>query len=263
MPIPHLIDDPTDEPACPTKFDRYKDYEDLTTLEEFRTAIWNEIADFRQEVRTLHPRSSAPSSSKSENTLTEDFHTEHEPKAASPGPQIIPSDSTTNKSETSSHIPMDNNLVQEPLESTIAPPPIIFGVDADNLPPPVLRDPSTLVATTDPIAPYRRRSSVLQPGFSPHAHARGPSQAQQQSFPPSGQNDSAGEGSYILPARSRATSMMGGQSQLLRTLSTFSIHEKVDSSLNQFLAGQKTTADAPPSSIPGEFVSTDKERPGH
>ncbi|KAF8489324.1 kinase-like domain-containing protein, partial [Gautieria morchelliformis] len=45
--------DPTDEPACPTTFDRYKDYENLTTLEEFRKAIWNEIEDFRQEVRTL------------------------------------------------------------------------------------------------------------------------------------------------------------------------------------------------------------------
>ena len=57
--------------------------------------------------------------------------------------------------------------------------------------------------------------------------------------------------------------MMGGQSQLLRTLSTFSIHEKVDSDLSKLLAGQKTAADAPPSSIPREFVSTDKERPKH
>ncbi|KIJ55660.1 hypothetical protein M422DRAFT_78639, partial [Sphaerobolus stellatus SS14] len=43
--------DPSDEPACPKKFDRYDDYEHLTTIEEFRDAIWKEIHDFRDEVR--------------------------------------------------------------------------------------------------------------------------------------------------------------------------------------------------------------------
>ncbi|KAF8587834.1 kinase-like protein, partial [Ramaria rubella] len=53
--------DPDDEPSCPTKFDRYKDHESLTTLEEFRIAIWNEIQDFRHEVRSLHTGSLTPS----------------------------------------------------------------------------------------------------------------------------------------------------------------------------------------------------------
>ena len=258
-----MTDDPTDEPACPTKFDRYKDYENLTTLEDFRTAIWNEIEDFRKEVRTLHPpRNPAPSPSEPKEFLTENPPEDHESEVASPAVEDIPGESMDGSGINSDVTAKD----LQDLAGNIVPPSSIIverGTEFDDLPPPVRRDPSTLVATTDPIASYRRRSSVLQPGFSPHGHSRASCHIQHQSFPSSGQNDATGEGSYILPARSRATSILGGQSQLLRTLSTFSIHEKLDSTLNKLLAGQKTAADAPPSSIPREFVNTDKEHSEH
>lgn len=45
--------DPDDEPLCPEKFDKWKDIERLETLEQFREAIWNEIEDYRKEVRGM------------------------------------------------------------------------------------------------------------------------------------------------------------------------------------------------------------------
>lgn len=247
--------DPMDEPACPTKFDRYKDYEGLTTLDEFRTAIWDEIQDFRKEVRSLHPESPSSILSEADEHNVATCLDEDGP-AASPITKVsdefvVAAGTAAMSTETTRDIPHSESVGQQPYYACEGPAP----PEPNDLPAPARRDPSTL--TTDPIASYRRRSSVLQPGVSPHAHARGPSQTQHQSFPSSAAYDSVGEASYIMPARSRAASMMGGQ--LLRTLSTFSIHEQVDDVYSKIIATQKTGADAPPSSIPREFVRTDKE----
>jgi hypothetical protein len=44
-----------DEPECPIPFTRWHDIEKLETLEEFREALWDEICDYRREVRGLSP----------------------------------------------------------------------------------------------------------------------------------------------------------------------------------------------------------------
>ncbi|KAF9557338.1 Pkinase-domain-containing protein [Agrocybe pediades] len=41
--------DPTDEPDCPEKFDKWRDIEKLETLQEFRDALWKEIESYRKE----------------------------------------------------------------------------------------------------------------------------------------------------------------------------------------------------------------------
>ncbi|KAJ3561800.1 hypothetical protein NP233_g9974 [Leucocoprinus birnbaumii] len=46
--------EPDDEPTCPEKFDKWRDIEELETLEQFREALWNEIEDFRKEVRGMN-----------------------------------------------------------------------------------------------------------------------------------------------------------------------------------------------------------------
>ncbi|KAF9453570.1 Pkinase-domain-containing protein [Macrolepiota fuliginosa MF-IS2] len=46
--------EPDDEPECPEKFDKWKEVEKLETLEQFREALWNEIEDFRKEVRGMN-----------------------------------------------------------------------------------------------------------------------------------------------------------------------------------------------------------------
>ncbi|KAF8518982.1 kinase-like protein [Hysterangium stoloniferum] len=231
--------DPNDEPACPTKYDRYKDYEKLTTLEEFRTAIWSEIQDFRKE--PVQDEKEAATLTLSPDRSTFIISPEEEER-------VLP--------------PPQQESIPEDVEPASGSGAEDKQPDFDDLPPPVRRDQSTLVASTDPIVSYRRRSSILQSSNanSPHMPSRGSGHFSHQSFPSYGQNDSTNEGSYIVPARSRAASMLGGgQSQLLRTLSTFSIYEQVDGEAGKLIAARETAADAPPSSIPQEFVTTDKD----
>ncbi|KAH9004828.1 hypothetical protein EDB86DRAFT_1993895 [Lactarius hatsudake] len=45
--------DANDEPSCPEKFDRWREIEELETIEQFRAALWAEMNDFRREVRAV------------------------------------------------------------------------------------------------------------------------------------------------------------------------------------------------------------------
>ncbi|WWC91694.1 uncharacterized protein L201_006640 [Kwoniella dendrophila CBS 6074] len=45
--------DESDEPSCPEIFSKWEQVESLTTIEELREAITREIAEFREEVRTM------------------------------------------------------------------------------------------------------------------------------------------------------------------------------------------------------------------
>lgn len=213
----------------------------MSTIEEFRAAIWKEIQDFRREVRSLHPP-----------ILTPPLIEQNVPEEEEPLEQFT--DDLTASNETESTVAASVNVAHRVLSDPITEEPTGEAGKGDEsldaLPPPLLRDQSGLVGSSDPIATYRRRSSVLQGSSSPNVQARN-SLYSHQSFPSSGQPD--GDASYIIPARSRAASILGGQSQLLRTLSTFSIHEKMDEAIKLLAA---TGADAPPSSIPQEFAST-------
>ncbi|KAH9846030.1 kinase-like domain-containing protein [Lenzites betulinus] len=46
--------DVSDEPACPAPFEGWQKIEDLETLPQYREAIWNEIQDYRKEVRSIY-----------------------------------------------------------------------------------------------------------------------------------------------------------------------------------------------------------------
>lgn len=45
--------DPADEPSCPELFNKWEEVESLQTIPELRAAITREIAEFREEVRTI------------------------------------------------------------------------------------------------------------------------------------------------------------------------------------------------------------------
>ncbi|KAK8853210.1 hypothetical protein IAR55_003912 [Kwoniella newhampshirensis] len=47
--------DESDEPSCPEIFEKWEQVESLTTIEELKEAISREIAEFREEVRTVEP----------------------------------------------------------------------------------------------------------------------------------------------------------------------------------------------------------------
>ncbi|KAG6866568.1 hypothetical protein C0991_002053 [Blastosporella zonata] len=249
--------DETDEPECPVKFENWRQIEELETLDEFRTALWNEIEEYRREVRGMpiddpddvpgvlvepqpFPKTEEPPSTETCAVSKDDV----------PAPTTVP-----DKHEEAKR--------SEVLRARLSSSPEHF-----------LRQGST---TTDPVVTYARRSSILQPSSrqgstytSPLAstqhlpsYTEGPTQAEPRP---------AGAGSvvfptqqgYVVPARSRTGSMAGGEvtRKLLRTLSTVSIHESVEglagglagvAPIGKYIVEGQTEADAPPSEMPREF----------
>jgi hypothetical protein len=70
------------EPDCPRKFERWKEVEALETLEDYRSAIWNEIQQFRREVRGI-----LPSSRRSSLVTDEPAEKVKEPSTATTSPE--------------------------------------------------------------------------------------------------------------------------------------------------------------------------------
>ncbi|KAF9045815.1 hypothetical protein BDZ89DRAFT_138367 [Hymenopellis radicata] len=52
--------DIADEPECSRVFEKWLQIEELQTIEEFREAIWNEIEEYRKEVRGVSDLSGVP-----------------------------------------------------------------------------------------------------------------------------------------------------------------------------------------------------------
>lgn len=244
----------TDEPDCPTTFEKWRDIEKLETLEEFRKALWEEIEDYRMEVRGIT----------------------REPLA--PGPR------ENARGETPSSPEQSLELQEGVSESRRMDSPEVIKetVLSDSLAPPAALDCFRSCTPEDPVVNYARRSSILQPQRQPSTSTYNspPVSTTQHPFVPmfDGLPTSASgivfpnEG-YVLPARSRAasTATAAGSEiavrKLLRTLSTVSIHESVEG-LPGGLAGVapigkfivETETDAPPSEMPMEFsVRTRKE----
>ncbi|KAG2145123.1 Pkinase-domain-containing protein [Suillus clintonianus] len=246
----------TDEPDCPTTFEKWRDIEKLETLEDFRKALWEEIEDYRMEVRGITREPTVPNPH--ENACGE-----------TPG---SPEQSLESRKSAS---------VSRRMES---PEAIRENVASDSLAPPAALDYFRPCTPEDPVVNYARRSSILQPQRQPSTSTYNspPASTTQHPFVPmfEGLPTSASgiafpsEG-YVLPARSRAasTATAGGSEiavrKLLRTLSTVSIHESVEglpgglagvAPIGKFIVGQESEADAPPSEMPMEFsVRTRKE----
>ncbi|KAG1808595.1 kinase-like domain-containing protein [Suillus subaureus] len=232
----------TDEPDCPTAFEKWRDIEKLETLEDFRKALWEEIEDYRMEVRGITREPAAPGPH--ENARGEDTCVSESRRMDSP------------------------EVIKE-------------NVVSDSLALPAALDYFRPCIPEDPVVNYARRSSILQPQRQPSTSTYNspPASTTQHPFVPmfDGLPTSASgivfpnEG-YILPARSRAASTAtaaGGEiavQKLLRTLSTVSIHESLLGGLagvapiGKFIVGQESETDAPPSEMPMEFsVRTRKE----
>ncbi|KAF9221333.1 Pkinase-domain-containing protein [Gyrodon lividus] len=230
----------SDEPYCPTKFERWRDIEKLETLEEFREALWKEIEDYRMDVRGLKP------------------------EAASPGKSIKSPMTEAGSTPLDVSLPRVSSPKQE-------------GDAIDTLVPPTTTSELLRSTTpTDPVVTYARRSSILPPArqSSTSTYNSPLTSTIQHPLPTmtDGLPTTSGHGvafpseTYVVPARSRAASTTGGDislRKLLRTLSTVSIHESVEglpdglagvAPIGQFITGQKSDADAPPSEMPMEFA---------
>ncbi|TFK26179.1 Pkinase-domain-containing protein [Coprinopsis marcescibilis] len=252
--------DETDEPECLEKFDRWREIEQLETLEDFRKALWEEIEDYRREVRGINleviphlaalsrksasvPDSEAPTTSAGESDAPSTLET------------AVAGEATKGVLKTT--IPKDEDHTH-PLSS----PEQQYRGNGQGI--------------TDPVVTYARRSSILQPSRqgsvynSPIAHHYMPTfiEGQASTDPHASEVGTIAfptQPGYVVPARSRTGSTVGGSEigrRLLRTLSTVSIHETGQgraggladiAPIGKYIVGGQTEADAPPSEMPRDF----------
>jgi len=257
--------DVNDEPACPQTFDRWRDIEALQSVEELRVALWDEILDFRREVRAVGAEADEqPSSLPSETSL----RSLSEPSESPLLPQREDLSPVTTRSSQQS---VSNSPVNERRTSM------------DERARPRTR-------TRDPVVSYARRTStysargdrdsaiLAEPDGLPATITQSPTiLGVDAGLPPTGLDVNAfpfpstgpPEG-YIVPARQRTTSVAAGPtgagSRLLRTLSTVSIHESVDAGIAAEVArlnrAKETAADAPASEMPKEIGGERTESAG-
>lgn len=234
----------SDEPDCPSKFERWKDIEKLQTLDEFRDALWKEIEDYRMEVREIKPETTPfPSLAEKDQAAT-----------SSPGLSPV-------QSIRSPVVERDNKFLDASLPRVSSPGQ--ERDDVDTLAPPTITASEVFQTAnpTDPVVTYARRSSILPAGRQSTSPLGSTAQ-----HAPSAVVDGPGNGiefpseTYVVPARSRAASTTGGDitvRKLLRTLSTVSIHESVEGlpgAIGRYLTDRESEADAPPSEMPLEFT---------
>ncbi|KAK7061100.1 hypothetical protein VNI00_000836 [Paramarasmius palmivorus] len=260
--------DEADEPECPHKFEKWQQIEKLETIEQFREALWNEIQDYRQEVRGVNDLSGMPirrvSGSRGESgeaassTRTRSASRGRRESLLHRESEIIMED-PLKESETTTltEEPAEMETVKETTSALDTKPDesLALPSTADD------RRRSAPVTPTDP----PRQGSFTTPFPSTSGHLTSYSESAAGPGPGTVAFPSRGEG-YIVPARSRTGSTVGGEQptrRLLRTLSTVSIYESAEglaggladiAPIGKYIVERQTTgADAPPSEMPRDF----------
>ncbi|KAG8731727.1 hypothetical protein FRC12_019603, partial [Ceratobasidium sp. 428] len=204
--------DPDDEPECEIRYENWKEIEKLETVDQYRTAIWNEVEEFRREVREMVVDSETlePTTTNGDTALPESAtESSTTPAVKVEGP------------EESKPILDSGDIVAEPTKlPTVAEDapagPIPFPSSDLNPPSPVV-DSTTLPrqqpasartkSTIDPYEIYARRSTILPPSPQALTGSLPPGSIDPKDPAPIEQQLSA---SYIVPARSRASSAADG-----------------------------------------------------
>ncbi|PPQ63319.1 hypothetical protein CVT24_006764 [Panaeolus cyanescens] len=263
--------DPEDEPDCPSVFERWRDIEKLETMEEFRQALWDEIEDYRREVRGLQLELTAlpplPLSPASDAAVTSESDS-HATRSPAKFNENIFNTSAQDSALVKSPDPQSEEQ-EQPLEKSQEADDTL----PDNLP---LISPEShrrsITTPTDPVMTYARRSSIMQPSRQGSTYSSPIASSHVPTFIEGSQStEKGGQGTiafptqgYVVPARSRTGSTTGGEitRKLLRTLSTVSIHESVEglagglagiAPIGKFITEVNTDADAPPSEVPKDF----------
>ncbi|KAJ6621371.1 kinase-like domain-containing protein [Mycena sp. CBHHK59/15] len=256
--------EPEEEPDCET-FEKWKAIEELKTLDDFRVALWNEIQDYRKEIR---------GGVDDDDEVLPAADTKETPPATDEAPAVA-----VEEMPIESRPPVD--VIPESEEPSQVEEPILVEQSTESLAPPPSADRQHLPTTpTDPVVTYARRSSILQPTRqgSMYGSPR-PSSQHLQSYTESPMTAEPGPSGgivfpsqgYVFPARSRTGSTAGRGEvtrKLLRTLSTVSIHESAEgrpggladiAPIGRFIVENSTSeADAPASEMPR--ILEDEER---
>ena len=248
--------DVNDEPTCPQQFDRWHEIEGLQTVEEIRTALWDEINDFRREVRAVGAEADEqPSSLPSEmspRSLSAPSEAPLSPQSDDLSPVVARSrqQSANNSPLNERRTSMDERArprmrTRDPVVSYARRTSVYSARDRDSAV--LVEEPEGLPVTITRTPPLAGDDTGLPP-TDPGVNAF--------PFPSTGPPEG-----YVVPARQRTSSMAGGPtgngSRLLRTLSTVSIHEGFDADIAAEVArlnrAKETAADAPASEMPKEI----------
>lgn len=256
--------DVADEPECPAKFEKWRDIEKLETLDEFREALWEEISDYRRQVRGVNLDLSGlplrtPQITFGASAQSKAEHEAKFPNVFEPEPTIA-EESESISEEDFKEIVEDKRANEAGRQVSSSPDQIR----------------QQITSPIDPVVTYARRSSILQPSRQgstynsplpssqhlPHHNVESPKNADPNLGPGTVVFPSQG---FVVPARSRTGSTAGGEMtrRLLRTLSTVSIHESAEglagglagiAPIGKFIVDRQTEeADAPPSEMPHDF----------
>ncbi|CAE6477093.1 unnamed protein product [Rhizoctonia solani] len=260
--------DEDDEPECESKYEHWKEIEKLETIDQFRTAIWNEVEEFRREVREMVVESEPQATTNGKAT------TEKVQDSAVATPVVVespaaPKESVSEAVDKLPPVEEDTPAGTIPFPSSGRASPSPAGG-----PVPLPHRPASArtKSSVDPYEVYARRSSILA-SASPQTMTGNliPNAEPKDAQSAGGEPQTAA--SYIVPARSRAASAAdstisaGGISghgtfprTILRTLSTLSVNDAGAAGAAAVALGRikdeqdgVTAADAPPSSIPLEF----------
>ncbi|KAG8818494.1 hypothetical protein FRC19_010604 [Serendipita sp. 401] len=252
--------DPEDELLATTAhlFSRWRKIESLETVEQFRDAIWDEIQDYRAQVRSFtleHSHSPVTSLHSHVPILKEPIPEEAEPEE----PQ------TKDETQLEHREPKFTIGPAETISQPETSPQTLPQIQQEAGPTAIPR-PRKNSQHQDPFATFSRRSSAIFGGMHspvPPNSAITPSRGSSFTyFPVLDEGDSATP-SATIPVRSRIPSMIdGSQYRHLRTLSTVSIYENATrpgglaavAPIGKFVGAERTTgADGPPSTPPVEL----------
>ncbi|PCH44245.1 Pkinase-domain-containing protein [Wolfiporia cocos MD-104 SS10] len=244
--------DVSDEPECAEKFERWKTLEALETLEQYKETLYNEIQDYRREVRSVtedKPPSPSASPTRELERGLEEIREMAESMNTSSDAVFLASPELPHAQQLHESLQQAVGIERTPSERQAAPS----------------------AGERDLMLAYQRRSSTFLPVrtsrtnsiYSARSHEGGDaSQAASTVAFPSQQQD------YVVPARSRTGSLFMGEGsrKLLRTLSTVSIYESGEglaggladiAPIGRYIVEHDETL---PSEMPRELESPPKEQ---
>lgn len=172
-----------DEPDCTESFQRWRDIEELESHDDFKRALWDEIQDYRREVRGLNSIAGSPVTMKRASSTSSHSMVDSQPSAATTGLGQI--DEETSPPPAEIEPPRTGSQPQPTLEPPPEPLPPLPLQDSQGSHPPSRtnsrkdeRRPScdklerasstaSITTPTDPVLTYARRTSFLQPQQQP------------------------------------------------------------------------------------------------
>lgn len=181
--------DVEDEPQCPEPYDKWHAIEKLETIEDYREALWNEIQEYRNEVRSVGIDMAYLETSSSMSPLTRHFPIEETESSQQEGrPHTPPPDirlGAEQLQDTETETAVEEGAVgkdtlpekkksSEISEETTTTAKPISGAELTAVPSPVaslrpsierrdsLRPGTPASISHDPVVHYARRSSILK-----------------------------------------------------------------------------------------------------